>query len=120
MLGYPIDAEKELDVPDRINWWQRWVLVNSILYYEYDYNIASDKEFDTIAYKLAELMTSNPTIAKNSELWYVFHSFDGSTGFDLVHNLNDKDKDYFMGYASHYMHSHKTRVSSKTKTKSKR
>lgn len=117
MLGYPIDAEKELDVPDRINWWQRWVLINSILYYEYDYSIVSDKEFDRIAYKLAELMTSNPTIAETSKLWYIFNTFDGTTGFDLVHNLTEEDREYFLSYASHYMRAHIARTSPKKKTK---
>lgn len=115
MLGSPIDAEKELDVLDRINWWQRWVLINSILYYEYDYNMYTDREYDTIAYKLAELMTSNPDIAKTSKLWYIYSTFDGTTGFDLVHNLNEYDKEYFTNYASHCMYYHKARQSNKSK-----
>lgn len=120
MLGYPIDAEKELDVLDRINWWQRWILINSILYYEYDYNMYSDREYDNIAYKLAELMSSNLDLAKTSNLWYVYSTFDGTTGFDLVHGLTESDKEYFMNYASHCLYYHKARYSTKSISKKKR
>lgn len=122
VLGRPIDAEKELGILDRINWWQRWILINSIIYYEYDYNMCTDREYDDTSRKLVELMSSNIELAKTSNLWYIYSTFDGTTGFDLYHNLTDSDKEYFNGYARHCVYYHRARHSPKSKsnTKSKR
>lgn len=80
---------------------QRWLIVHSILYYELNNSIVNDKMFDANAYQLVGLQKQYPEDAKQSEYWYVFNDFDGSTGFDLYHRLNKKDKAYLKQIAQH-------------------
>lgn len=73
---------------------QRWVVVHSILYYEMDNSIVSDKAFDTNAKQLAQMQKDFPKDAKASQYWYAFKGFDGTTGFDLFSKLSDGDRSY--------------------------
>lgn len=82
---------------------QRWIIVHSILYYELDNAIIEDKLFDANARQLVELQKAYPDEAKESEYWYVFHDFDGSTGFDLYHRLNKHDATYLKQIAEHVL-----------------
>ena len=82
---------------------QRWIIVQSIVYYELDNSIVSDKEFDANAYQLVELQNSFPEEAKRSEYWYVFYDFDASTGFYIYDRLNKHDKDYLVQLSRHVL-----------------
>ena len=82
---------------------QRWLIVHSILYYELNEGIVSDKVFDANAYQLVDMQNSNPEIAKQTEYWYVFNDFDGTTGFHLYYGLNKKDKKYLTHIAQHVL-----------------
>ena len=85
---------------------QRWILVHSILYYELNTGIVSDKQFDANAYQLVKLQKDNPEDSERSQYWYVFYDFDGSTGFHLYYRLNDSDKEYLKHIASHVLYLH--------------
>lgn len=100
MLGYNIDIDN-LPLQERITFLRRWVLVNSILYYEMDYNMYNDKMYDSYAKLLATLQNEHKELCSKIELDYVFKHFDASTGFNLYHELKDKDKTYFTEYAKH-------------------
>lgn len=78
---------------DKIDYLQRKIIISSILYYELNQSPISDKEFDELCRQLVELQSESKEIEK-SQYYYVMKDFDGSTGFDLVHNLNEKDKTY--------------------------
>ena len=93
----------------RIETLQRWVLIHSILYYEMDESLVSDKVFDEHAKTLVGLQKEHRASAKHSQYWYVFHDFDGTTGFDLPDRLNDKDKAYLFMIAKHVLKSSKRR-----------
>lgn len=82
---------------------QRWIIVHSILYYEFDNAIIEDKLFDANARQLVEIQKAYPDEAKETEYWYVFHDFDGSTGFDLYHRLNKHDAAYLKKIAEHVL-----------------
>ena len=71
---------------------QRYILVHSYLYYEYDTSVISDKQFDDSAKQLVAMQSKNPDDAERSQYWYVFYNFDGSTGFDLFDRLTKTDK----------------------------
>lgn len=71
---------------------QRYIIVHSYLYYERNENVISDGQFDKEAKQLVKLQNEYPQEAKKSDYWYVFEGFDGSTGFDLYHNLDKADK----------------------------
>ena len=76
----------------KISTLQRWILVQSYLYYELDCSFVSDKYYDSNAYQLVEMQKDNKEAAKESQYWYVFNDFDGTTGFDLYSRLTAKDK----------------------------
>jgi len=82
---------------------QRWVIVNSIIYYEFNDNIASDKYFDLNARQLAKMILDSPSSSKASDYFYCMFDFDGMTGFDLWNRLNEKDKIKLKGIADSTM-----------------
>ena len=55
----------------------------------------SDKQFDDVCKQLLKLEkeTFNYYL---TEYYYVFKDFDGITGFDLFHRLNQRDKKYLL------------------------
>ena len=85
----------------RISSLQRWVIVQSIIYYELNGSIVTDKVFDENARQLVQMQKDFPNEAKESEYWYLFYDFDGTTGFDLYGRLKQKDKQYLMQQAKH-------------------
>ena len=91
----------------RIEVLQRWILIHSILYYEMNESIVSDKEFDDHAKQLVEMQNNYPDSAKASQYWNAFHDFDGTTGFDLPHRLSDTDKQHLFKIAHHVLNVYK-------------
>lgn len=65
---------------------QRWIIVQSIVYYELNANIVSDKVFDNNCKQLVRLMETSKGV--ETQYSYCFKDFDGTTGFDLFHKLN--------------------------------
>lgn len=76
----------------KINFLQRVILIHSYLYYETDKAIWSDKKYDEVAKQLVSLQNNYKYINK-TQYGYVFYDYDGTTGFDLYHRLNKKDKE---------------------------
>lgn len=74
----------------KINYLQRFIIVNSYLYYEKDDSAITDKQFDEAAKQLAKLQ-KNYDISK-TQYGYAFYDFDGTTGFDLWERLTVADK----------------------------
>ena len=91
----------------RISTLQRWILVHSLLYYEMDTSVVSDKMFDANARQLVRMQKENREAAKQSQYWYVFHDFDGTTGFDLPDRLKKSDRAWLMHIAMHVRKLHK-------------
>ena len=84
-----------LDNVHKCNFLQRVILINSIMYYELNTTKMSDKQFDDVCKQLLKLEkeTFNYYL---TEYYYVFKDFDGITGFDLFHRLNQRDKKYLL------------------------
>ena len=68
-----------------------------------DSSIVEDKLFDANAKQLVQMQNDFPTEAEESDYWYVFNDFDGSTGFDLFHRLTKHDKQYLTQIAQHVL-----------------
>ena len=85
----------------KISFLQRWVIVQSIIYYELNSSVVSDEEFDGNAKQLVQMQKDFPDEAKQSDYWYVFNDFDGTTGFDLFYRLKKKNKQYLTQIAHH-------------------
>lgn len=80
---------------ERIEFLQRTVLIHSYLYYEQNTNLISDNSYDELAKQLVELQKGVCLyILQETNYYYVFYDFDGTTGFDLWHRLKQDDKDY--------------------------
>ena len=81
-----------------INYLQRKIILNSIMYYEYDVSRLSDEFFDEISFQLVSLQKdfakSGHSVEKETEYGYMMYDFDGSTGFDLYKRLNSHDTEY--------------------------
>ena len=78
---------------DKINFLQRKILVNSILYYEHNKNFISDHHYDDCCKELVNLQVEyGPRFVSDSTYGYVFWDFDGSTGFHLYSRLELSDR----------------------------
>ena len=88
---------------EKINTLQRRIIIYSIIYYELDESIISDKEFDSIARQLVKLQKQNKKDLNKSEYYYCMKDFDGSTGFDLFNRLKECDRIYLTHLAKYIL-----------------
>ena len=77
-----------------INFLQRKIIINAILYYELNTSPLSDKEYDELSRQLVGLQKDIDI--QQTQYGYVMYDFDGTTGFDLYSRLNEHDKKYLM------------------------
>jgi NAD-dependent DNA ligase len=90
----------------RINYLQRKIILNSILYYEYDMNSLDDHFYDDICKQLVKLQfiyNRNGDIKKDTNYGYVYYDFDGSTGYHLYKMLNLEDRSYLLSITDLYI-----------------
>lgn len=78
---------------DKIEFLQRKIILNSIVYYEFDTNFLSDRYYDSISRQLVELCREYGDIS-DTQYGYAMGDFDGTTGFDLVSRLTEEDREY--------------------------
>lgn len=78
------------------------MLIHSWIYYEGNNSLITDQQYDKKAQELVELQSQFKDI-EQTMYGYVFHDFDGTTGFDLYHRLNEADKKYIVQIACHVM-----------------
>lgn len=76
-------APKTDNVADKIKQRRYQILVHSLLYYELDINLVSDKQWTDWALELVKLQEQNPEVSNSVIFAEEFKSFDPSTGFDL-------------------------------------
>lgn len=94
-------GNKNLTRIEKLELLQRWIIVQSILYYELDYSLVTDKVFDANCKQLVELMAKSKKSLPDTYYYYCMHDFDGSTGFDLYHKLRKKDRKYLRQIAKY-------------------
>ena len=80
-----------------INFLQRKIIINAILYYELNTSPLSDKEYDELSRQLVGLQKDIDI--QQTQYGYVMYDFDGTIGFDLYSRLNEHDKKYLMSIA---------------------
>lgn len=80
-----------------INYLQRKIILNAIAYYELDTSLLSDKEYDELSRQLVEMQKDIDI--NSTQYGYIMQDFDGTTGFDLYHRLNQKDRAYLLKIA---------------------
>lgn len=82
----------------RINFLQRKIIINAILYYELNVSKLTDNQYDELSRQLVELQ-QDVDVKNDTEYGYCMFDFDGNTGFDLYSRLNVKDKTYLTNIA---------------------
>lgn len=87
----------------KISLLQRMVIIHSILYYELDSSVISDKKFDELSKQLVKMQRAAKEKLKETDYYYCMKDFDGSTGFDLYGRLKKKDKIRLTRYAQHIL-----------------
>ena len=83
MKTYELFRGEELNIAEKIQQRRLQILIHSCIYYEFNRNVISDRQFDIWAKELVQLQKDYPEIAKQVDWAEAFEGFDGSTGFDL-------------------------------------
>ena len=80
---YELFTGKDLEIAELIQQRRFQILIHSCIYYQFNGNLISDKQFDSWARELAQLQLDYPEIASQVLYAEEFDGFDGTTGFDL-------------------------------------
>lgn len=76
-----------------IDFLQRFMIIHSVIYYEYNDNVIDDRLYDAKAKELVGLKNSYPELWKQSMYYKQFgDDYNGSTGFTLFHDLDEHQK----------------------------
>ena len=77
---YDLFSGNELQVAEKIQQRRLQLLIHSCIYYEFNQNLVSDKQWDEWAKELKTLQLEYPDISENV-IWYeAFRDWDASTG----------------------------------------
>lgn len=98
---------KDLTPQEKIDFAARYIIVHSIIYYELDESVISDKRFDKKASVLVKLMKKYPEEVQNSEYYRAIYDFDGSTGFHLYSRLKKSQRRYLKQIARYVIRMYK-------------
>jgi NAD-dependent DNA ligase len=82
---------------EKIQVLQRWLIVHSIIYYNFGTSIVTDTNFDKNCRHLLKYKEHYPKSFRKSKYYKVFKDFTGETGFDLFSKLkriNKKEAEY--------------------------
>lgn len=86
---------------DKVEFLQRKVLINSIIYYNRDTSLMPDYKFDELCKQLVELQKQ--VDVEDTMYGYVFYDFVGNTGFDLYYGLTEYDQKYLDNIVTHIL-----------------
>lgn len=90
---------KDLNTIEQIDYICRQIIVHSIIYYDFNYNVISDKEYDNKMKILDKLIKENKDKIKECYYYKCLKDFDPSTGFDLKYKLDNKHIKYLENIA---------------------
>lgn len=105
---------KDLTPQEKIDFAARYIIIHSIIYYELDESVISDKKFDKKAATLVKLMKKYPEETENSEYYRAIYDFDGTTGFLLYGRLKKSQRRYLKRLARHIIRLHRSEVGGST------
>lgn len=90
---------EDWDLITKIDHLQRKIILNSILYYEYNMSNISDFYYDDMCKQLVvyqHIYSRHGDIITDTKYGYAYFDFDGSTGYHLFDRLNVYDKKYLL------------------------
>lgn len=81
----------------KISLLQRWILVQSYIYYELNENVSSDFEYDDNVKQLFRLIEENPDAFYCSRYYLYFKEYEPgcTSGFELLEKVRKKDDRLF-------------------------
>lgn len=88
---YRMKFHKPYTPLEQIQLLQRWILVQSCVYYVHDDNIVSDFTYDDNAKQLTALINEYPEEAKRSRYYKYFYDYTGETGYHLLGRVEKDD-----------------------------
>lgn len=98
---------RDLTPQEKIDYAARYIIIHSIIYYELNESVISDKKFDKKSAILVKLMNKYPEETKNSEYYRAIYDFDGSTGFLLYGRLKKSQRRYLKKIAQYIIRIYK-------------
>ena len=118
-------AFKDWDLLTKINYYQRKIILNCIMYYEYDKSFLTDNYYDSISQELVKMQkeldkSRRYDVKRDTTYGYMMYDFDGNTGFDLPKRLNPKDYDYLNNICAYKLFLNDKRQNNNKKTIKKR
>ena len=118
-------AFKDWDLLTKINYYQRKIILNCIMYYEYDKSFLTDNYYDSISHELVKMQkeldkSRRYDVKRDTTYGYMMYDFDGNTGFDLPKRLNPKDYDYLNNICAYKLFLNDKRQNNNKKTIKKR
>lgn len=116
---------KDWDLLTKINYYQRKIILNCIMYYDYDKSFLTDNYYDSISHELVKMQTKldksrRYDVKRDTTYGYMMYDFDGNTGFDLPKRLNPKDYDYLNNICAYKLFLNDKRQNNNKKTIKKR
>lgn len=118
-------AFKDWDLLTKINYYQRKIILNCIMYYEYDKSFLTDNYYDSISHELVKMQkeldkSRRYDVKRDTTYGYMMYDFDGNTGFDLPKRLNPKDYDYLNNICAYKLFLNDKKQNNNKKTIKKR
>lgn len=88
----------------KVSYLQRRIIVHSIIYYELDNSVITDRQFDMLSNQLVEMQNElSSKEFKETTYYYALHDFDGTTGFHIANRLTNYDLKYLTNIAEHVL-----------------
>lgn len=118
-------AFKDWDLLTKINYYQRKIILNCIMYYDYDKSFLTDNYYDSISHELVKMQkeldkSRRYDVKRDTTYGYMMYDFDGNTGFDLPKRLNPKDYDYLNNICAYKLFLNDKKQNNNKKTIKKR
>lgn len=88
-----------LNIQDRIDFLQRYIIVHSYIYYELNNNVISDKQYDAKSKELVRCKNEYPELWKSSMYYKQFADYSGVTGFTLYYELDPHQQEIIRSIA---------------------
>ena len=86
---------RPFNVVEKIQLLQRWIMVASVAYYDFDGNFIEDYKYDANARQLVDLMNKYPEEATRSRYHKYFYDYTGETGYHLSSRVERDDSDLY-------------------------
>ena len=84
-------------ITGKINITSRWIILHSLLYYQFDRAIKSDIQFDMVSKAFKKLIDKYPDEFKSSKYYHIMYDFNGCTGMDIPNRIKSDDSySYFI------------------------